>query len=213
MTDIDWMKRKYAIDHLCKLFGIVQPECEEVLRNGLDWQKTRIWVRNKLGEEGPAHELLIDEPSVCRLVFEEVEGKEPIILEGFGRLSEDLSQLDEYDLELNVRQAETHFEKHGYSRRSGLACSVVSSADPLRKTGRPRKTDYIALEDDALNEQISGDGFFNQKDFDDWVTQRAMDNDMCVPGRTSLQDMFKSVLKRARDWQHREAISREAQDQ
>ncbi|WP_156959016.1 hypothetical protein [Labrenzia sp. DG1229] len=113
MTDIEWMKRKYAIDHLCKLFGIVRPECEEVLRNGLDWQKTRIWVRNKLGKEGPAHELLIDEPSVCRMVFEEDEGKELIILEGFGRLSEDLSQLDEYDLELNVRQAETHFENTG----------------------------------------------------------------------------------------------------
>jgi len=71
--------------------------------------------------------------------------------------------------------------------------------------GRKKVKDYENLETDAVDEMINGDGFANGGEFDNWITQRAMDHRLMVPGRTKLQDMYRNVRDRFADWQDRKA--------
>lgn len=210
MSDQEWMKKPELIEHLSRLFGVVPPRCEELLFEGLDWRNTEIWVRDRLGQEGPVHELLDKAPAVHQLKIECSEPNKPIVLFGIGRLSDSLSELDKFGLEVSVPQAETYFERKGFSRRKEPSIRTVSDDEQKKSSGRPREKFYTFLLDDVVDYMIQYGDFENQKEFSDWVFQRAMDlqsnqkfKDCRLPGRTKLQSMFKEARSRLMSWRER----------
>lgn len=114
MREQIWMQRTALVRHLCDQFGVVSIECEKVLFNGLDWREPRIEARNSSGQIGAVHELLKENCAGHRLRLGGGENGDEVIGEGFGRLSADLHQLDEFGLEINALQAETYFQREGY---------------------------------------------------------------------------------------------------